>query len=72
MIVISNLSQSYVQEVAAAEMSAIIGGGGKKDYCGKKWCCGGYYSSKDADVDIEQYNVFSDDSYNDADVRIDQ
>jgi hypothetical protein len=51
MIVISNLSQSYITEVTAAETSAVIGG----YYYGY-----GYgYSSNYSTVDIDQVNAFS-------------
>jgi hypothetical protein len=61
MIVISDLSQNYIQEVATAEMSAIIGGSRRKGYS---------YSKKEAYVDLYQVNVFTKNSGNYADVRI--
>jgi hypothetical protein len=53
MIVISNLSQSYITEVTAAETSAVIGG-----YYGY-YGYGYGYSSNYSTVDIEQTNAFS-------------
>ncbi len=53
MIVISNLSQSYITEVTAAETSAVVGGyyGGYYGY--------GYSSYNSSNVDITQLNLGS-------------
>jgi hypothetical protein len=61
MIVISDLSQNYIQEVPAAEMSAVVGGSRRKGYS---------YSRKEVYVDLYQVNVLSKNSGNYADVRI--
>jgi hypothetical protein len=52
MIVISNLSPSYITEVNAAETSAVIGG--YYGYYGY-----GYSSYNSSDIDIKQLNLGS-------------
>jgi hypothetical protein len=54
MIVISNLSPSYITEVAAAETSAVIGG----YYYGYGYGYG-YSSYNSSDIDITQLNLGS-------------
>ncbi len=54
MIVISNLSQSYITEVTVAETSAVLGG-----YYGGYYGYGYGYSSNYSNIDIEQVNAFS-------------
>ncbi len=54
MIVISNLSQSYITEVTVDETSAVVGGYYYGGYYGY-----GYSSYNSSDVDITQLNLGS-------------
>jgi hypothetical protein len=52
MIVISDLSPNYLQEITATEMSAVVGGFGYRGW-------GGYSSKKIASVSVTQVAIAS-------------